>query len=158
MKSSIVRSVGKIGSGEGKYGQYFMMKVQFDNGDAGTIFENKTDRRLLQLNEGVEVVYDIESNAKGNNIKIKEIRGIGDRAPSGNGQAQADKFQMSDNQKIIVRQTAFKGAIDIAANVNLGIENEEQMNALVQRLTDKFFELILKDPIYEETIQAIKEV
>lgn len=160
MNSSLVRRVGEIRSGTGKFGVYFMMKVEFENGDSGTIFENKTDRRLLQLNEGVEVVYDIEENAKGNNIKIKEIRGVRSATDATTPKGpSADKFSANENQKIIVRQTAFKGAIDIASHVNLnGITTEEDLSALVQRLTDKFYEIILKDPVYEETINAIKEV
>jgi hypothetical protein len=137
----IVTKVGKVNTGQGQYGQWWSKNVTFDNGDSGAIFE-KNERALAMVDYGAECEYDLKSGPKGMNIKITNV--TKQASSNGSGSSGEVVMQHNDTQKLIVRQTAFKGAIDLAVSIMPPDgATEKALSDAVERLTNRFYDLIM---------------
>ena len=135
-----VTRVSEIKSGSGARGVWYKLNVTFDNGDSGAIFDN--DRVLNSITIGSVIEYNLKAGDKGNNIKILNIKN--GSSENSSGAQESNPTQHNNTQKLIVRQTAFKGAVDIAVSIipPEGIK-EPAIVALVNTLTDRFYDIIM---------------
>lgn len=62
-----------------------------------------------------------------------------------NGMERPLFSQLTDEDRLAVRQVAFKGAIELVASMNIGDRNPEQILSDIEMLTNNFSDLIMTD-------------
>lgn len=119
-KSGKINQVTGAGTWDSPYGTMYRYEITMDNGDVGQALTKKEQQETYVIGDTIDYEF-----TDGKFPKIKRVF-----------EEQQTFQKKSVNQDIIVRQVAFKGAIDLVSN-NGGDINK------VMDLTDVFNKFIL---------------
>ena len=123
MKNSIVKSVQANGTWEGKYGMMYKFEIGFENGDVGEYSSKNQDQEKFNIGQQTDYEYIDGKFPKVKPVYIK---------PDNFNQSSPQKSD--DVQKLIVRQSSLKAAVDF----NNDCTAEEVLNN-----ADKFYNWVM---------------
>ena len=137
MKTAKVVSVTPKGDFAFNGKTFYKFFVSLDNGDSGEYNSVKADQDKFIA--GSEVEYELTSNQYGN--KIKPVYNGGN---SGGGSYSKGNYSSGndDKQKLIVKQTALKAAVDF-------LKDKGAKSTDVLKVADAFVEWVLEQPKQE---------
>ena len=137
MKTAKVVSVTPKGDFAFNGKTFYKFFVSLDNGDSGEYNSVKADQDKFVA--GSEVEYELTSNQYGNKIKPVYSQG-GGGSYSGSGYSKGNYSSGNDDkQKLIVKQTALKAAVDF-------LKDKQAKSADVLKVADAFVEWVLEQP------------
>lgn len=113
--------------------------VSMDNGDSGEYSSVKADQDKFVV--GQEVEYELSSTQYGNKIKPVYSQGGG---YSGGGYTPKYSAGGDDKQKMIVKQSCLKAAVDL-------LKDKGAKSTDVLKIADSFVEWVLESDKKEET-------
>ena len=133
IKKSKVKSVQANGTWEGKFGMMYKNEVEMENGDIGEYSSKSQDKD--KFNEGQETEYEFIG---GQFPKVKPVYNKPEFVSNG-----ATKVN-PDVQKLIVRQSSLKAAVDYCGDNS---ESPEECIAIA----DKFVAWVMNEKPNEES-------
>lgn len=137
MKTAKVVSVTPKGDFAFNGKTFYKFFVSLDNGDSGEYNSVKADQDKFIA--GSEVEYELTSNQYGN--KIKPVYNGGNSAGGGYSKGNYSSGN-DDKQKLIVKQTALKAAVDF-------LKDKGAKSTDVLKVADAFVEWVLEQPKQE---------
>ena len=137
MKTAKVVSVTPNGDFAFNGKTFYKFFVSLDNGDSGEYNSVKADQDKFIA--GSEVEYELTSNQYGN--KIKPVYNGGNSAGGGYSKGNYSSGN-DDKQKLIVKQTALKAAVDF-------LKDKGAKSTDVLKVADAFVEWVLEQPKQE---------
>jgi hypothetical protein len=109
-KKSVVTNVQSNGTWEGKFGLMYKFEISFENGDVGEYLSKSENQDKFV--EGKEIEYQFKD---GQYPRVKPISNFQPNSSYSNSN--------SDTSKEIRFAVAFKGAIELAAGGQIGIDD-----------------------------------
>ena len=141
MKKGKVVSVSPKGDFAFNGKTFYKFFVSLDNGDSGEYNSVKADQDKFQV--GAEVEYELTSNQYGN--KIKPVYNSGGGGNYSGGYSKSNYSSGSDDkQKMIVKQSCLKAAVDL-------LKDKGAKSTDVLKVADSFVAWVMEEPKEETT-------
>ena len=128
MKKSVVKNITKLDPWEGKFGKMYSFKIVMENGDIGDYNSKSPEQNKFEIGKEVEYTYE-----DGAYPKIKPFNNFVPTSSYSNNN--------TDQKEDIRFSVAFKGAIDLASNKVISLNDVEKYTMRYnQFLKDKKFD------------------
>lgn len=108
MKNSIVKSVQPNGTWDGNYGMMYKFEIGFENGDVGEYSSKNKDQD--KFNIGQQTDYEYIGG------KFPKVKPVYIKPESFNKSFNNSVNENPDRQKLIVRQSSLKSAVEYNSN------------------------------------------
>tara|TARA_R110002050_G_scaffold169521_2_gene301256 strand:- start:24 stop:536 length:513 start_codon:yes stop_codon:yes gene_type:complete len=127
MKNSKVTSVQSNGTWEGKYGMMYKFEIGFENGDVGEYSSKNQEQNKFVIGTNAEYEYT--------DGKFPKVKPVYIKPESFNKSFNNSANDNPDRQKLIVRQSSLKAAVEYNSNCS---SDEVLDNA------DKFYNWVME--------------